>query len=405
MMSANNAPNGAADSTAGHQQEISADYFGVNLQRGTSIWPVSVMRTVRDFNSVWFLVEPAKSRWDFSRLDSDISLAESTGSNPELIFSYTPTWASARPNEAPPTPWSPSGARAEPVSIDDWITYVTTVATRYKGRVHTYECWNEPDEPVFYSGDIQHLLQMCQTAYAAVKKVDPTITFTSPSFAAPATNGMFRSYLAAGGTSTFDVVSFHYYPNTKSPEAISSIVSSIRSSLQSYNAGNTPLWMTETGYYIASSPEAQVVNTVFPSYANVLDGPTSAMYVARTYLMGMQLGLQRVLWFAWGANNFAIVDDGGKTMKPATAAYSAIAGWLADSTFISSAQQDDGTWVFTLRSSSGLDEHIIWNESNKATTFTIPSSWRASTAVDLTGVTQFIASGVLNVTGMPILVQ
>ena len=94
-------------------------------------WPDVPVGVLRTFDSIWFEVEPEKGTWTFSRLDSDVALAQKSGGQIDLILSSTPTWASLQPTQ-PSYPGEPLGQAAGPANIQDWITYVQTIATRYK---------------------------------------------------------------------------------------------------------------------------------------------------------------------------------------------------------------------------------------------------------------------------------
>jgi hypothetical protein len=89
-----------------------------------------------------------------------------------------------------PPAWSqPSGAlvgHAPPADFQDFVNYATAVAARYKGRIHYYQVWNEPNiypewgeqavNPQAYT-DL-----LCRT-YRALKAVDPSISVISATLA------------------------------------------------------------------------------------------------------------------------------------------------------------------------------------------------------------------------------
>ena len=120
----------------------------------------------------WPNLEPARGKWDFSRLDKYVAIAEKRGVSILLPLGLTPAWASARPAEA--SNYKPGNA-AEPSNLELWRNYVRTVASRYKGRIRTYELWNEPNIPKFFSGSVDMLVKLTQIAREELKKVDPNI--------------------------------------------------------------------------------------------------------------------------------------------------------------------------------------------------------------------------------------
>jgi hypothetical protein len=53
--------------------------------------------------------------------------------------------------------------------LADWKEYVRMVATRYKGVIHHYEIWNEPNVRTDFSGSVAVMLQLSQAAYDVLK--------------------------------------------------------------------------------------------------------------------------------------------------------------------------------------------------------------------------------------------
>ena len=102
-----------------------------------------------DAKVTWPDLEPGKGQRHFDDLDKSLALAEAHHANVLMTLGLTPRWASARPQEA--SGYSP-GYAAEPKDIEDWRSLVRTVATRYKGRIHAYEIWNEPNVKRFWTG-------------------------------------------------------------------------------------------------------------------------------------------------------------------------------------------------------------------------------------------------------------
>src|SRR5256884_3286953 len=160
----------------------SSDLFGLHIHHlpQPTPWPRVSFGSWRlwDAYVVWPNVEPQKGQWDFSHLDGYISLAESHSVEILLPLGLTPAWASSRPKEK--SGYEPGNA-AEPRNISDWSEYVREVATRYKGRIHAYEIWNEPNLSDFFSGRPDTMLELAREAYGVLKQVDETVLVVSPS--------------------------------------------------------------------------------------------------------------------------------------------------------------------------------------------------------------------------------
>jgi hypothetical protein len=381
-------------------------YFAMNLAGSAwkHPWPTVDVGAVRIFDSVWAKLEPQKGSWDFTHLDEDIASAQAHHADVDLVLDSTPTWASARPTETNPHPWQAPGTRAEAKNIADWETYVRTVATRYKGRVHVYEMWNEPNMNDSYSGDPAHLVQLCKSGYRVLKKVDPSIQVISPS---PAPSGgavYLRSFIEQGGGDTFDILGFHFYDNLSSlqihPESIIGTAAQLRRMLASLNLGSKPIWNTESGYYIHSSPTAKAYIKNYPANIHVLSQGEAVDAIGRSYALAWAVGIERFYWYGWGEPAYAIVDDNGTGIKDATTAYATISKWLLGAAYVSVTHTDNSEWVIESRTDKGALQYVVWTNKDKEI-FTIPTVWKVSQVEDLTGGHTPISTQTITLTGTP----
>lgn len=388
------------------QQPVPRTYFAMNLAGSAwkHPWPTMDVGAVRIFDSVWVKVEPQKGGWDFTHLDDDVAQAQEHHADVDLVLDSTPTWASARPTENNPYPWQTPGNRAEAKDIADWETYVRTVATRYKGKVHVYEMWNEPNMKDSYSGDTAHLVQLCKAAYRVLKQVDPSITVISPSPAPGGGAQYLRAFIEQGGGDTFDVLGFHFYDNLSAkiihPESIVGTAQHLRRMLISLNLANKPIWNTEAGYYIHSSPKAKAYIKNYPANIHVLSQGEAVDAVARTYALAWAVGIERYYWYGWGEPAYAIVDDNGTTQKDVTIAYAAITKWLLGSTYQSLTHTPSGDWIVVTKTPKGALQYIVWTNKDKEQ-FPIPKEWKVSQVEDLSGAHTSISSSTIDLTGTP----
>lgn len=105
------------------------------------------------------------------KYDHIVELAEAYDMTLIARLSNPPAWTRALPEEQ-------TGALAPPDDYQDFVDFVTAVASRYQGRIHYYQIWNEPNgngewgyhQPV---NPEQYTDLLCR-AYEAVKAVDPT---------------------------------------------------------------------------------------------------------------------------------------------------------------------------------------------------------------------------------------
>jgi hypothetical protein len=383
---------------------VPAEYFGLNDagRAYTRPWPTLETGAIRVFDSQWVYVEPQRGQWVFENLDRDVEEAHKHGHDLDLILTATPTWASARPTEGGRTP----GARAEAADLKDWEAYVSAVAKRYKGRVHTYELWNEPNLKSSYTGDIPHLVALSKSAYRILKQTDPNVVVISPSLASVNAFAYIRPFLEGGGAGTFDVLGFHFYDNLGNPsihpENIVGTAAQLRKVLTSVGMASAPIWNTESGYYIASAPQARYHNTHWPAGIHIIGQDTAVQAIGRSYILGWAAGIQRFYWYAWGEPAYALVDDNGTTEKDATQAYRTVRRWLLGKRYLDVSRSASGRWLVHIEDAHHKPAWIIWNETG-AETFDIPKEWGVSQSEDLLSRSQPLSSTGIQVTHSPTL--
>ncbi len=156
-----------------------------------------------------------------------------------------------------------------PNDMADFATFVTALATRYKGQIAAYEIWNEPNlnyewgnlspDPVAYT-------DMLKTAYTAIKKVDPDALVISGGLATTGDGSdtaygdlaFLQGMYEAGAKGHFDALGSHPYaygqsPDTHHPDGLSfDRVAAQHELMTSHGDGDTPIWITEIGWVLES---------------------------------------------------------------------------------------------------------------------------------------------------------
>jgi len=120
--------------------------------------------------------EPYRSAWD--KYDHIVDLAEQHGLEVIARLSNPPAWTRTLTDTI--------GTRAPPDDMADWGDYVAAVVSRYRGRVHTYQLWNEPniypewgEQPVDPEG---YTRLLCE-GYRRAKEADPDAVILSGALA------------------------------------------------------------------------------------------------------------------------------------------------------------------------------------------------------------------------------
>jgi hypothetical protein len=378
---------------------VPATYIGLNSagKAWAHPWPNLEQGAVRVFDAAWVVIEPQRGQWVFEHLDQDVDEAQKHGQDLDLVLVSTPLWASARPAD---------GVGAEAANMKDWEEYVGTIAKRYKGRVHTYELWNEPNLKSSYTGDIPHLVALCKSAYRVLKQIDPSIVVVSPALASVNAFAYIRPFLEASGPGTFDVLGFHFYDNlgipTIHPENIVGTAAQLHRVLTSVGMASTPIWNTESGYYIESAPQARYHNTHFPNGVHVLPQSVAVEAIGRAYILGWAAGIQRFYWYAWGEMAYALVDDNGTTEKDTTLAYKTVRRWLLGKRYLDVTRSASGRWIVHIEDAHHKPAWIVWNETGTEN-FETPKEWGVRQSEDLLSQDRPLSPTGLRVTQSPTL--
>ena len=230
-----------------------------------------------------------------------------------MTLTYTPQRASSTPNvkTAPGL-----GVSGQPTDMNDWKKYVRTVAERYKGKIHVYEIWNEPDKKESWTGSVDTMVSMVRDASQILKEVDPSITIVSPPPTGPKGVDFLQQFLAKGGGQYVDVIGYHFYVAENPPEAMAALIQQVKSIMNQNGVGNKPLWNTEAGWY-APKP--------FPSQE------LAAGYVARAYVVNWVAGVSRFYWYCWDNHNWTTLEltmPDNTTLRPAGKAFATIQQWM-----------------------------------------------------------------------------
>jgi len=225
-------------------------YFGLHIHHldwpTPTPWPSMPVPAWRlwDAGVCWPDLQPNRGQWQFDRLDRFVTLAEKHRTSILLPLGGSPTWASARPQL--PSPYQ-AGFTAEPANIEDWRTYVRTVASRYKGRIGAYEIWNEPNLKDFWSGTTEQMVILTKEASQIIHAVDPNAMVVSPSATADFGIPWLVEFLKKGGGQFVDVIGYHFYV-AKLPEELVPLIQRVQQVVTENGLTEKPLWNTESGW-------------------------------------------------------------------------------------------------------------------------------------------------------------
>jgi len=211
----------------------------------------------------WDSIQKRTKQWDFSRWDRFVENAERAGKKVLAVLAYDVPWIYGKEEKE-------ARRHIEPDKIPYFLQYVEGVARRYKGRIHAYEIWNEPNW-LFWKGSDEDFFLLAAAAARRIKEVDPHSCLVMGSFwRVP--KGFIRGMFRAGAFQYADAVSFHPYALT--PEGVWALYDELKGVLQEIGFKGD-IWVTEIGFptggwYLSRVPEEQKPSYVIKTLAGLL---------------------------------------------------------------------------------------------------------------------------------------
>jgi hypothetical protein len=179
----------------------------------------------------WVAMEPKPGCWQFEKMDAVMETASSAGIAVLPILGYNTHYAKRAYEH-----------------LDLWTNYVTTVLTRYAGKIPVVEVWNEENwQPFWKNPNPTNYCALLKATYRAVKAVDPSIRVSVGGLAGVPLD-YIKGLYAAGAKGYFDIMSVHPYCQPYQPEGTVDVkLEALRSLLAEY--GDSPsIWITEIGW-------------------------------------------------------------------------------------------------------------------------------------------------------------
>ena len=388
---------GAEPSVVGNpsHEPIPPSYFSMNIlfhPLNHVPWPSVPLGGWRTSHAAWADLQPERGRWYFDLLDKYATWSQDHHLEILMPLAYTPRWASSNPDAATDVEvGNPPGLSGPPRDMEDWRVFVRTVATRYKGRIHDWEIWNEPNRPQSWTGSVDTMVEMTREASKILKEVDPENRVVSPAPTGIYGLPFLDKFLSKGGGQYVDAIGYHFYVGHEDPpEAMLSLIDKVKATMQRYGLANKPIWNTEAGWL---GP-------------NLLSPDLQAAYISRAYILNWADGVSRFYWYAWENHHgtqIELVERDNATLTPAGKAFATTQLWMTGAIMTRCTNSSDGTWMCDLHNKSGAF-HILWN-TNGDTTLAIPEDWHASHASSLAGGKTTIQGTSITIGVQPILIQ
>ena len=337
---------------------FSPEFIGMHTLSPARHWPEVSFGSIRPAGVSWGALEPARGQYDWHSLDTWVEQAQKHHVQLDYVFVNVPRWASTRPDE------QCIGRKfgcAAPPNMADWEEFITTLAKRYKGKIASYELWNEPNASGFWTGTPKEMAALAEHAYGIIKSIDPAAVVTSP---APSSTGYplshdawFDEYFAAGGGKYADVIAWHGYAGRNDrpalpPEGLSEQIRALRSVMARHHLADKPIWNTEGGW----GKDAQLP-----------DEKEQAAFLVKWYFINFTNGVARAYWYQWDNPEWGTLWRESSGTTPAGRAAQQVADWLADATSASpcKASGSSGLWTCEIKKGNGTFR-VAWSASGQA---------------------------------------
>lgn len=277
----------------------------------------------------WREIEPAAGQFNWAPLDTAVQKAEAMGAKDIMwVHGSTPLWAAKDPNAKGIYGPGTSSAPKEAAYLDA----LRAVAERYKGRIRSYQVWNEANIKIFYRGTPEYLAELTAKARKVLDEVDPDALLVGASTTVRK-NVPYKSFYTGYSAKLaelgwpLDVMAVHLYPLAdQGPEERDGYIRGAKAWLAE-RGWTGPLWDTEVNFGDRRD---------FAEKEVVIPADQGAAYVARTYLDGLALGLSGVFWYTWNDHTLGIdmVDPATGAILPAGQAYLTLQQWLAGGSLV-----------------------------------------------------------------------
>jgi polysaccharide biosynthesis protein PslG len=351
----------------GLAETLPATFFGMHINQSTTAWPNVAFGSYRlwDDGTSWADINTSSGVYNWSPLDSWVSKAQRQ--NVQLLYTFggTPTWASSSPS----TSCNYGGGHCvAPADYTNWDTFVTELATRYKGKIKYYEMWNEPNDTGFWKGTTAQLVEMTNRAAKIIHAIDPNAEVLSPAATWKSTTAWtwLDGFLTAGGGPYLDGISFHGYTGNNDAEGILTIIDHIQEA-ENVHGLSLPLIVSEGGWGL---------NGV------ITDQDAQAAFLVQRYmLITSRPAVQSFFWYQWDNAAWGTLWDSKNGIHKAGVAYGQLTAWLIGATANGCSKDADSTWTCSFTQANGNAAVAVWNATTSMA-YTPGSQYTQSLAID-----------------------
>lgn len=189
----------------------------------------------------WREIEPKKRKYDWTFWDDFVHMAADEYDVHLIPYvCYTPLWASSSTNA---DYW-----QQPPKDEDQFADFMRHLVSRYGSRIHSWEIWNEPDNPYYWRGSVEQFADLLRAGSQVVHGADPTAKAVTGGLAW--NMDFLEALLVNPAISNMDVINLHNYNETWVSDPLEKIPDSVGrvSDLIHQHGQRQEIWLGEVGY-------------------------------------------------------------------------------------------------------------------------------------------------------------
>ncbi len=274
----------------------------------------------------WADLQPTPGEINWAPLDAAVANAEAGGAREiQYAFGHTPVWAAKYKNVPGPIG---DGTSSVPEDLDYFLDFARAVAERYRGRITSYDMWNEGSLKIYFYGTSKDLARMTIKGSRVIKSVDPAAQVLAPSI----TYGVFdrrprywKDFTKRLKRAKWPIDGVNVHPYSKKPNYLKRRETIIRKTKRFYRkfGFRGPIWDTEVNY-----GDRRGLNDTWAQI--VYQGDEAAGMLARTYIDSMRTGVRRVFWYGWDSHMLGIdtIDPVTREITAAGVAFHTVQDWM-----------------------------------------------------------------------------
>jgi hypothetical protein len=342
----------------------------------------------------WDVIQPASpADWKPANVPDPILDEElAAGREVVAVLIGTPAWASAQGGRS---------SRDVP-DLFYWEAFARRIAQQYRGRIHHWIIWNEPDvwdeshPGSTWTGTVEDYYRLLKTAYLAIRDVDPEerVYIAGLTYYWDWEHGR-RRYLdrlldviaadpaAPSHRHYFDGVIYHLYFN---PVQTVEVLDETKQALKQHGIENKELWINETN--APPSDDPQELPWSAPRFRVTLQ--EQAAFVLQEFALAFSSGATRVEFYKMRntADHPESIEPFGllradNSRRPAFVAYRVAATYLSG--FLSASRQLLGEVTAVTFDLGGQTATVLWTTGRGNARVRIPAVVPEATLIEMNG--------------------